>query len=292
MDIFSGQSRIYFMPELPEVETIVGGLKLELTGKKVKEFVFLSPHLKKKQPPSALSPDSYRGKRIKEIWRRGKRIIISFDSHEGLLIHLKMTGQLYLANPDQPVDKHTHARLRFSGMKKELRFRDIRKFGYLNCLKIAEIKEKVSAELGPEPLEIEFGDFSRLLKQYGKKRIKSWLLDQKIIAGIGNIYSDEMLFRAGINPERPAGQLWEEEARKLYRAMKALLRQAIKLKGSSVSNYVDLFGEKGEFQKVHRVYGKEGELCPHCRTAIRRKKINGRSSFFCPVCQPLKSGQE
>jgi formamidopyrimidine-DNA glycosylase len=276
------------MPELPEVETIVRGLKPELSGKKVRQFIFLSPHLRKKQPNSALAPGSYEGKRIKDIWRRGKMIIFSFVSHEGLLVHLKMTGQLYLARPVQPVDKHTHARMTFSGLEKELRFRDIRKFGYLNCLKMAEIKERVFADLGPEPLELKFGDFSRLLKEHHKKRIKGWLLDQKIIAGIGNIYSDEMLFRAGIHPERQAGCLSQKEARKLYLAMKAVLREGIRLKGSSISDYVDSYGEKGEFQKFHRIYGKEGESCPHCQSTVRRKKISGRSSYFCPVCQPLK----
>lgn len=274
------------MPELPEVETIVRGLRPELIGKRVKDFVFLSPHLWKKQPASALRPDSYRGKRIEDIWRRGKLIVFSFNGQKGLLIHLKMTGQLYLTDPGQPVDKHTHALMTFSGLRKELRFRDIRKFGFLSCLKMAEIKEKVSAELGPEPLGIKSDEFYGLLKQYGKKRIKGWLLDQKIIAGIGNIYSDEMLFRAGINPERPAGSLSPEEARKLYRAMRAVLKKAIELKGSSVSDYIDSSGKKGEFQKWHRVYGKEGQLCPRCQTtSIKRKKINGRSSFFCPVCQ-------
>lgn len=274
------------MPELPEVETVVRGLRSELLGKKVKEFILLSPHLQKKQPGYALMPEVYRGKKIEEIWRRGKFIIFSFQGELGLLIHLKMTGQLYLVKPGVPRDQHTHALMTFFDLKKELRFRDVRKFGFWKCLEIKEIKREISSKLGPEPLEIKFNEFYYLLKQYGKRRIKSWLMDQKIIAGIGNIYSDEMLFQAGINPERPAGSIPLKQAKKLYRAMKSVLRKAIELKGSSVSDYVDSTGEKGEFQKRHKVYQKEGQLCPRChRTKIKRKKINGRSSFFCPFCQ-------
>jgi len=276
------------MPELPEVETIVRGLKPELAGKKVKKFIFLSPHLRQKQPHPALAPGSYEGKRIKDIWRRGKMIIFSFFTHKGLLIHLKMTGQLYLARPDHPVDKHTHARMIFSGLKKELRFRDSRKFGYVSCLKMAQIKKRLFTELGPEPLELKFDDFSRLLKEHHNKRIKGWFLDQKIISGVGNIYSDEMLFRSRIHPETKAGGLTQKEARSLYLVMKRILREAIRLKGSSVSDYVDSYGESGEFQKFHQIYGKEGQPCPQCQSAIKRKKVSGRSCYFCPVCQRLK----
>lgn len=274
------------MPELPEVETVVRGLRPRLEGRKVRDLVFLSPHLSRKQPFPALSPEAYRGKKVEKIWRRGKMIIVSFSGGCGLLIHLKMTGQLYLCRPDQPVDKHTHARLRFSGLKSELRFRDVRKFGFLNCLKLPEILHKVNSELGPEPLTLEFPAFRDLLAKHGGKVIKGWLLDQKIIAGVGNIYSDEILFRAGLRPDRRAGDLNAGEARKLYQAMKSVLKKAIELKGSSIRDYVDSSGEKGRFQQRHLVYGREGRPCHRCRqTVIAKKKIAGRSSFFCPNCQ-------
>lgn len=268
------------------METVVRGLRSTLEGKRVRQFIFLSAHLQRKQPVPALRPEDYRGKRIEEIQRRGKMIILNFEGGCGLLIHLKMTGQLYLADPKQPVDKHTHARMTFAGFRPELRFRDIRKFGFINCLRAPDIWKKVNSELGPEPLSIRWPEFRDLLQNHGKKRIKGWLLDQKLIAGIGNIYSDEILFRAGVRPDRLAGSLSLAEARKIFRSMRAVLRRAIELKGSSVSDYVDSTGQKGRFQAEHRVYDREGRRCRRCRLAlIQRKKIAGRSSFFCPACQ-------
>ncbi|MGB9893011.1 MAG: bifunctional DNA-formamidopyrimidine glycosylase/DNA-(apurinic or apyrimidinic site) lyase [Candidatus Saccharicenans sp.] len=274
------------MPELPEVETIVRGLNPLIRGKRVKNFTFLSSHLQTKQPNSALTPEAYLGQKIEKIWRRGKMIIFNFSGQKGLLIHLKMTGQLYLTSPDQPLDRHTHARMTFYQLGQELRFRDIRKFGFLNCLQIRDIEKKVRSELGPEPLEIELREFLSRLKKHDQKRIKGWLLDQKIIAGIGNIYSDEILFRARLNPERRAGSLSLAEAKRLFRSMRSILEKALKFRGSSINDYVDSTGRKGEFQKQHRVYGRKGEVCLRCHKArIEKKKICGRSSFFCPVCQ-------
>lgn len=265
---------------------MVRGLRLALEGKRVKKLVFLSPHLLSEQPDRALRPEDYRGKRIKEIQRRGKMIILNFEGGCGLLIHLKMTGQLYLADPEQPVDKHTHVRITFSGFRPELRFRDIRKFGFVNCLRENDIWQRVNSGLGLEPLAVGWSDFRDLLQKHGKKGIKSWLLDQKLIAGIGNIYSDEILFRAGVRPDRLANSLSPDEARKIFRSMRVVLRRAIELKGSSVSDYVDSTGQKGRFQAEHRVYDREGQPCRRCRLAlIQRKKVAGRSSFFCPVCQ-------
>ncbi|MGB4704821.1 MAG: bifunctional DNA-formamidopyrimidine glycosylase/DNA-(apurinic or apyrimidinic site) lyase [Candidatus Saccharicenans sp.] len=274
------------MPELPEVETVVRDLRAALRGKKIKEMVFFSPHLEKRQPASAPAPDRYLGKKIVEIRRRGKMIIFEIEGGLGLLVHLKMTGQLILCSPARPSDKHTHARMSFYGIRKELRFRDVRKFGFLTCLNLCDISQKVDSSLGPEPLAMNFSDFRKRLLVYGKKKIKSWLLDQKIIAGIGNIYSDEILFRAGLRPERMAGSLDETEARRLWNSMRFILKKAISLRGSSVSDYVDATGETGRFQLEHRVYGKGGEVCRRCRqSVIERKKIGGRSSYFCPACQ-------
>jgi len=274
------------MPELPEVETIVTGLKANLLGRRVKELVFISPHLKKKQLPGAFRPEAYRRRKILDIWRRGKMIVFRFDGQLGLLVHLKMTGQLFLADPARKIDKHTHARLSFYGLKEELLFRDIRKFGFLNCLALSQIEEKIKTDLGPEPFEISLNDFRYLLKRHGQKRLKNWLLDQKIIAGIGNIYSDEILFRARLSPFRLAGGLTEEQAVRFYRAARRVLEEAIALKGSSISDYVDAMGEKGGYQRRHRVYARDGQLCPRChREKIVRQKINGRSTFYCPACQ-------
>ncbi|MDD8019948.1 MAG: bifunctional DNA-formamidopyrimidine glycosylase/DNA-(apurinic or apyrimidinic site) lyase [Acidobacteriota bacterium] len=274
------------MPELPEVETIVRGLRARLTGRRVKAFVFLSPHLEKKQVPGSFRPEIYQGRKITGIRRRGKMIIISFDGQLGLLVHLKMTGQLFLTDAGQKMDKHTHACLKFYRFKKELRFRDIRKFGFVNCLALTRIEEKINRDLGPEPLSLSLAGFKLLLNKHGQKRLKNWLLDQKIIAGIGNIYSDEILFRARLNPFRLAGSLDEKEAGRLFQSARRVLKEAISLKGSSISDYVDALGNRGGFQKRHQVYAREGKNCLRCRQEkIIRRKINGRSTYFCPACQ-------
>jgi len=213
------------MPELPEVETVVSGLRSRLEGRRVRSLVFLSPHLNRRQPLSALSPGIYRGKKVERIWRRGKLIIFSLSGGCGLLIHLKMTGQLYLCPTGRSLDKHTHALMTFSGLNSELRFRDIRKFGFLNCLRMTDILGRVNSELGPEPLTLDLARFQDLLAKHSRKKIKGWLLDQKIIAGLGNIYSDEILFRARIRPDRLAGGLSQKEAGQLYRVMKSVLKK-------------------------------------------------------------------
>ncbi|MBC7364445.1 MAG: bifunctional DNA-formamidopyrimidine glycosylase/DNA-(apurinic or apyrimidinic site) lyase [Candidatus Aminicenantes bacterium] len=274
------------MPELPEVETIVRGLKARIIGWEVKEIIFLSNYLKNKYPENKKVLKHFRGKKVSAVSRRGKMIMVGLDGELHWLIHLKMTGQLYLARRNEPVDKHVHVRVIFKGQAEELRFRDVRKFGFWFCLKGPELKNKVCASLGPEPLALKYHDFVQLWQKYPARQAKSLLLDQKIIAGIGNIYSDEILFRAGIRPERRARTLKPEELRKIYFMMKQVLREAIAQKGSSISDYIDSYGERGEFQEKHRVYGKEGKRCQRCKRGfIRRQKIAGRSSYFCPVCQ-------
>ncbi|MGB9863189.1 MAG: bifunctional DNA-formamidopyrimidine glycosylase/DNA-(apurinic or apyrimidinic site) lyase [Candidatus Saccharicenans sp.] len=274
------------MPELPEVENVVRGLRSRILGQEVNRIIFLSPHLRKQQPLKARILDYFRGKRITDIRRRGKMIMVHFDGQLSWLIHLKMTGQLYLAPKNQPLDKHVHARVLFQSLKEELRFRDVRKFGFWLCLEGQLLEKKISGLLGPEPLELKFKDFLGLLRKHPSRLIKSLLLDQKIIAGIGNIYSDEMLFRARIRPDRRVESLTNEEIRKLHRAMRLVLKEAIALKGSSISDYVDADGEKGHFQEKHRVYGRAGLSCRRCRAGlIRRQKVAGRSTYFCPVCQ-------
>jgi len=274
------------MPELPEVETIVRGLNSRIIGWEVEKIIFLSGHLQDKHPENEKILNYFKGQKISAVRRRGKMIIVEFDHELRWLIHLKMTGQLYLARRTEATDKHVHVRVIFKKQAQELRFRDVRKFGFWFCLKGAELEKKVCASLGPEPLTLNYQDFLRLWKKYPARQAKSFLLDQKIVAGIGNIYSDEILFRAGIRPDRRVRTLKVGELKKLYRMMKQVLREAIALKGSSISDYVDSSGERGQFQEKHRVYGKEGTTCQRCKKGIiRRRKIAGRSSYFCPVCQ-------
>jgi len=274
------------MPELPEVETVVQGLKSRIIGLEVKKVIFLSPHLEKKHPEETRIINYFVGQRISGVRRRGKMIIVEFDGRLNWLIHLKMTGQLFFADKNRPLDKHVHVRVLFKGLAQELRFRDVRKFGFWFCLEGPELEKRISASLGPEPLELNYRDFARLWQRYPSRQVKSLLLDQKIIAGLGNIYSDEILFRAGVKPDRRLHSLTEEEGRKIYRAIKRVLREAIAMRGSSVSDYVDSDGERGHFQEKHQVYGRAGSICWRCKTGlIQQKKIAGRSSCFCPVCQ-------
>jgi formamidopyrimidine-DNA glycosylase len=192
------------------------------------------------------------------------------------IVHLGMTGRLLVCESDQAIEKHTHAVAKLASGR-ELRFVDPRRFGRLS---VAHEFEAV----GSEPLEIELDRFVELFR--GRKTpIKSALLNQKLLRGVGNIYADEALFRAGIRPRRRAASLTRNELLRLYTAIPEVLKEAIRLGGSSVSNYVDADGEEGFFQLQHRVYGREGQPCLVCKTPIKRVVIGGRSSHYCPKCQ-------
>jgi len=272
------------MPELPEAETICRSLRRRIKGKLIKDIKLFWPFLLRDTEPEALL--KWIGARLVQIRRRGKMILIDSDRKETLLVHLKMTGQLYLAPSEEPGDKHVRLIIKFDGDNLELRFRDVRKFGYLKIFETScEGRVEPLNRLGPEPLDLSAGEFISLF-QGRKGRIKSLLLRQDFLAGLGNIYSDEILFRAGINPERLTGSLSRQELGRLYRAMIIVLAQAIKFRGTSVRDYRDGLGEAGGFQNQLRVYGREGERCYRCRQPIKRKKIGSRSTYFCPHCQP------
>jgi formamidopyrimidine-DNA glycosylase len=193
---------------------------------------------------------------------------------------------MLIERPEAPMDKHVRLVVSLVGRDRELRFRDIRKFGFLCCLGPSGSSPVPELDaLGPEPLEIDYGSFARLLR--GRRAsIKSLLLNQRTVAGIGNIYADEILFRARIHPLTQAVSLGERDLKALWKSMRAILRLAISRKGSSIRDYTDPGGEPGDFQELHKVYGREGGRCPRCVTAIMRIKVSGRSTFFCPKCQP------
>jgi len=192
------------------------------------------------------------------------------------IVHLGMTGRIVISEPQAEVAKHTHAIVRLASGR-ELRFVDPRRFGRLS------VAHGFEAE-GSEPLEVELERFVSLFRTR-KTPIKSALLNQKLLRGVGNIYADESLFRAGVRPRRRAASLTREELRRLYLAIQEVLKEAIALGGSSVSDYVDADGDEGSFQLQHRVYGREGEPCLVCKTPIKRLVIAGRSSHYCPKCQ-------
>jgi formamidopyrimidine-DNA glycosylase len=273
------------MPELPEVETIARGLDKRVTGDTI-ESVWLGSKPEPLKSSAAEIAAALQSKTIAGVRRVGKHLVFDLKSGNGKsrsfvnttqwIVHLGMTGSLRVYPGDQDIEKHTHAILRLNSGR-ELRFVDPRRFGRLSII------EKFEAA-GAEPLQIAFDDFAALFR--GRKTpIKSALLNQKLLSGVGNIYADEALFRAGVRPRRRAASLTREELRKLHLALKKVLKEAIRLGGSSISDYVDADGEEGFFQLKHRVYGREGKECLVCKTPIKRIVIAGRSSHYCPHCQ-------
>ncbi len=277
------------MPELPEVETIARGLAKRVAGDTI-ESVWLSGS----KEPFKSSPQqiarTLQGATIADVRRVGKHIV--FDLKEAAnpgpgpgsagagqwIVHLGMTGRLLVVAPDAEVPKHTHAIARLASGR-ELRFVDPRRFG-----RLAVVSEKQFAGPGSEPLEIGLTDFIQLFRNR-KTPIKSALLNQKLLHGVGNIYADESLFRAGIRPTRRAALLTRGDLERLHKAVKQVLREAIKVGGSSVSDYVDSEGREGFFQLQHRVYLRTGKPCLVCGTRIKRTIVAGRGTHYCPKCQ-------
>ncbi len=268
------------MPELPEVETVARGLQKRVAGDVI-ESVWIGD---RKQPLKS-SPQEIvamlEGSRIAKARRVGKHIAIDLDRDSApfgqWIVHLGMTGSMLVTNADVPIAKHTHLIARMKSGK-EVRFVDPRMFG-----KLAVMKEGFKAA-GSEPLDIGFEIFANLFRKR-KTPIKSALLNQKLLSGVGNIYADESLARAGIRPRRRAGSLTRDEFQRLFKALQKVLNEAIKLGGSSISDYVGADGERGFFQIKHLVYGREGKPCRKCKTPIKRIVISGRSSHYCPTCQ-------
>ena len=288
------------MPELPEVETIARGLASRVTGDVI-ESVWLGSKPEPLKSTASEIVATLESKRIGAVHRVGKHIV--FDLENGgrasspvkrksrqkssrasrppsntaqWIVHLGMTGRMLVCNPDQALEKHTHAVAKLASGR-ELRFVDPRRFGRLSVAHGFEAA-------GSEPLEVELDAFIHLF--HGRKTpIKSALLNQKLLRGVGNIYADESLFRSGVRPRRRAVSLTRKELVLLYAAVQEVLKEAIALGGSSVSDYVDADGEEGFFQLQHRVYGREGEPCLVCKTPIKRVVIAGRSSHYCPNCQ-------
>ena len=268
------------MPELPEVETIARGLAKRISGDVI-ESVWLGSKPEPLKSPAAEIAATLNAKRISTVRRVGKHIVFDLEAARGSapaqwIVHLGMTGSLLVCAPGLELEKHTHAVLQLASGR-ELRFVDPRRFGRLSVIENFEAP-------GAEPLQIAFDDFAALFHKR-ETPIKSALLNQKLLSGVGNIYADEALFRARIRPRRRASSLSRDELRRLHQSLKAVLKEAIKLGGSSVSDYVDADGEEGFFQLKHRVYGREGEPCRVCKTPIKRIVIAGRSSHYCPHCQ-------
>jgi formamidopyrimidine-DNA glycosylase len=261
------------VPELPEVETVVRSLAPRLTGRRIVDARFSSHHVVRQK--FSVLRGRVRNQPVKSVRRHGKFIVLELD-HGFLTIHLGMTGKLLLDSEPGP-----YARAVFELDQGLLVYDDIRHFGRIEWS--AQLLERAAA-LGPDALDIGLEDFLKLLKQR-KSRIKPLLLNQRFLRGMGNIYTDEALFEARIHPRAMASSLTKQRATRLHRAMIDILETAIRLKGSSISDYVDADGQKGSFQLQHQVYGRAGEPCSICGTAIRRIVVGQRGTHYCPKCQ-------
>jgi formamidopyrimidine-DNA glycosylase len=261
------------MPELPEVETVVRTLRPAIVGRRILNAEFRQLRVLRGSPLKTMK--ALAGRRIQSIERHGKFIAIRLDRGY-LVVHLGMTGKL-LVNAEQT--KFTHAIFTLDqGM---LHYDDQRQFGRIEYGD--DLPDRVAA-LGPEPLEITLADFAARVRAR-KSPIKAVLLNQAVVRGVGNIYADEALYRAGVHPKRAAASLGKARIERIYDAMREVLAEAIESRGSSVSNYVDADGRKGSFQLAHRVYRRTGEPCVKCGAAITRIVLAQRGTHFCPRCQ-------
>lgn len=277
------------MPELPEVETIRRDLEKEVVGKKLKEVTVIGERTVRRGLEDF--KERLEGRKVVGVDRRGKYLVVRLDGPDVLVIHLRMSGQLLKATAKDPVANHTHAILGFGAPGAiQIRFVDPRTFGELFVTTPAELGAAIPelSSLGFDPLEtpMSWERFGLLLRSR-KSKLKTLLMDQSFIAGIGNMYADEILFAAGLRYDRDSATISPQEARRLWRGMTEVLTEAIKARGSSLADeqYVDLFGKIGKFQEQHQVYAREGKRCLRCRATISRVKFSQRSTYFCPSCQ-------
>jgi len=273
------------MPELPEVETVKRSLESLITGLTITGAVLNLPKIIRSPSPQKFI-EKISGKKIKRLGRRGKYLLIHLSGDLTLTVHLRMTGRLVYSPPDAPVSNYTHAVFKLSNGF-FLLFSDMRQFGRISLVKTDCLgKMQGLGTLGVEPLSESFTrDFLRRELKRKRTRIKSLLLDQTFIAGLGNIYADEALHRAAINPEKLASSLTVRETARLYHAIREVLNEGIANRGTSFRDYVDGLGQAGTNQEVLRVYNREGKPCYNCGNPISRIKLGGRSSYYCPKCQ-------
>lgn len=290
------------MPELPEVQTIVNDLKKKIIGRKIAGVWFDAPKLIKKPKPKELEKQ-IKGLKIVDIKRRGKNILIYLTNDYLLLIHQKLTGHLLYGKwkiingkikslikgkLEEKVNNYVHFII-YLDNGWQIGLSDLRKFAKIIFGEKKEIENLPDlTNLGSEPLDNSFNviKFIKLIRLQ-KRKIKQVLMDQNVIAGIGNIYADEILWQAKAHPFKQANKLSEEELKKIFSAMKQILKKAVKLRGTSISDYRDTTGKSGKYGEIKKIYQREGEPCERCKTLIKRVKIGGRSAHFCPVCQWL-----
>jgi formamidopyrimidine-DNA glycosylase len=269
------------VPELPEVETIRRDLARLIVGRKI--LGVTTDSAKQVRPSLGVVRKAVVGKTIKEVRRRAKILQIFLSGGGILIVHLKLTGRLLFRKAADPKDDYQHVVVGLSGGR-QLRFCDLRKFGWVRLVTGQELRN-ISQELGPEPLgDLDLGIFRNLLGST-RRSVKIVLMDQKKMAGVGNIYANDALFLARIDPRRPANGLKPKEAKVLFGAVGKVLRAGIKYRGASDQHYLDALGQKGAYQEHFLVYGRTGKKCFGCSGKVRRIKIGGRGTFYCPSCQ-------
>jgi len=270
------------MPELPEVETIKRGLSKLIVGRKI--LAVFTTSAKQIQPSPAVVKKAVVGATIKKVSRRAKLIEIFLNNSKVLIVHLKLTGRLLVRDARAPIDNWQRVTISLSG-NKELRFCDLRKFGWIKLVGDKKQLAKILQKIGPEPLaNLDLATFKKILNST-RRPVKIILMDQQKIAGVGNIYANEALFLAGIDPRRPANKLTQQETIKLYQSLVKVLKAGIKYRGASDQYYLDALGHKGHYQEHFLVYGRQGKKCFNCDRKIKKIRLGGRGTYFCPHCQ-------
>jgi formamidopyrimidine-DNA glycosylase len=277
------------MPELPEVEVVRRDLEREVLGKRIKTVEVTGARTVRRHRNRKDFIARVEGRKITAVDRKGKYLVLRLDNGDVLVVHLGMSGQLrWIKSAKEPPVRHTHVVIAFPGG--QLRYVDPRTFGEMFVTAADQLTAEVDelAHLGFDPLDdaMSWERFASLLHRRSTK-LKSLLMDQKFVAGVGNVYSDEVLFEAGLRHDRLSDSLTSQEIRRLYRALVETLQEAVKHRGSSLADeqYVDLFGKLGDFQRHHQVYARAGSACPRCRHQIVRARVGGRSTFYCEACQ-------
>jgi formamidopyrimidine-DNA glycosylase len=279
------------MPELPEVETVRVGIGPVLTGARIERAEILDPRLTRPWPPEAVAAE-LEGERVEAVERRGKYLIVRFESGRVLLIHLRMTGSLLHASSGSLAEDPYRRAVLSLDNGSDVAYRDVRRFGTWELLDRAELQSYLGKRLGPEPLS------ALSTRQLGKRLagrrapLKAALLDQRTLAGMGNIYADEALWAARLHPLRPAGSLDDHELARLLRAVRRALRLGIERQGATLSDYRTANGDRGSMQDDFRVYGREDEPCDRCGTLIVKARVAGRGTWYCPGCQERQAGAD
>jgi formamidopyrimidine-DNA glycosylase len=273
------------MPELPEVETVVRDLRPLLTGRRIISVRHSGHNFRKPWKPAW--KQQLQRKKMVSIERRGKWIVLHLEGGQSLVLHLGMSGQLRVVDAEQPLQDHVHLVLGLDDGRRQLRFRDIRRFGSATVFADDRERENFFAQskLGPEPFALDATYWKQRVQQ-ADRPLKALLLDQRVVAGVGNIYADESLFQAKLHPARLGRDLTDAEISRLRRAIVAVLNRAIEKRGSTIRNYLGGSGLRGGYQEEFRVYGRTGKPCPRCSVLIQRVRLAGRSTHFCPRCQP------